>query len=363
MARMTRLQARWAITILAFAGAAVSAVAHLSAQIVEFRDYHGKQIACGSSGLFGFGAACGTQYYDSVFVGTILKVNPVSETEFSAFIAPEEVFKGFPAPEITVGTSQGACMPEMYVGDRWLFYLGKDEKKDGLILAYGSPSGPVDAKGADIARLRRLSTLEGKGLIMGKVLVADKAQEPEREPIPRPDHTVAATRLGDGKVFSTVSDANGDFDFGPLPAGQYHLNPNTVSGLWTMWFGDAMVEARGCMNYTFDLKVDGIIRGTVIQPEGTKQRTWLVGAESEGEQDVYGSSAFTDASGHFEIHDLRPGRYVIGIEIAGETSQPGLNYGVYAPGVTERSQATVVKLGEAAHRDGVEIRIPADAIP
>jgi hypothetical protein len=50
-------------------------------------------------------------------------------------ITPQEVFSGKPANPLTVQTSQAACLPEIAVGDQWLFF-SREEKGKPIVLDY-----------------------------------------------------------------------------------------------------------------------------------------------------------------------------------------------------------------------------------
>jgi hypothetical protein len=245
---------------------------------------------------------------------------------------------------MSVTTSQGICLPDLRVGDRWLFYLEKDEHADRFLVAYGSPSGPIGQEQENVDRLRRLAKLQGEGLIIGEV------DNPNGKP--RANHRVIVRRLPDGAEFVSLTNKDGKFEFPPLRAGKYDLNPNTKPGLWTMWYGETTVESNQCMNYLLDLDIDGTISGYVRTDDGKPLKFADVQAVFDGGS----SSAFTDESGHFEIHGLAPGRYLVGLHIADEDRGKA---SVYAPGVRDQSKATVIELGRAERREGIDIRIPS----
>jgi hypothetical protein len=316
-----------------------------SSQIIEERTYNGRQITCGLSGLFGFGRSCGTQNDEDVFVGTILSVKQVSEYEMDVTLRPEEVFKGAPSAPLNITTSQGICLPEIHTGDRWLFYLWREKESGNLLLTYGSGSGPVADEQEAIDRLRRLSKLQGAGLIKGLISTSDENGDWS----PRANHRVVVRRLEDNAEYTVFSDTEGRFEFPPLRAGEYDLDLNTEPGLWTEWTGKMKVEAQQCMDYSAQLQIDGTISGHVRTAEGKPPNPAQVGASSDRES----SSAFTDESGYFEIHGLAPGRYQVSI-LEGQHGEAG----VYAPGVRDKSKAVVVDLGRAEKREGVDIRIP-----
>ena len=80
----------------------------LSAEIVEIREYHGKQVMCGYSGLIGVAKACGTEEFARVFTGIVRSAVGVGDTDKLLEIIPDEVFVG-DASAVTAITDQ-ACL-------------------------------------------------------------------------------------------------------------------------------------------------------------------------------------------------------------------------------------------------------------
>jgi hypothetical protein len=147
------------IAIIVLLGA-IRAMPHASGQIVEDREYHGKKIMCVLSGLQGWGSPCGTDgNYAYIFLGSVISATQISDTEKRLQVAPQEIFLGDSASELTVTTNQGACLPEILPGDQWLFYLWRDDKTKDLLLGYGSPSKPIADAQPAITALRRLAAM------------------------------------------------------------------------------------------------------------------------------------------------------------------------------------------------------------
>src|ERR1700704_5995522 len=120
---------RWAVSIIVLAAMSVPMALRASAQMVELREYRGKEIACARSGLMGFAMPCGADGgYKYVFIGSVLSASEISDREKRLLLVPEEVFSGIVPPELTVTTNQGDCLPDIQPGDRWLFYLQSDDK-------------------------------------------------------------------------------------------------------------------------------------------------------------------------------------------------------------------------------------------
>lgn len=104
-----------------------------------------------------------SDWYAYVFVGTISAITPMRGGEKELQIVPDEIFKGDPTNPLIARTSQGACFPDLNVGDHWLFYL---RQGNPIVLDfYGNISSPVTDARQRLESLRRLETIGDNGLL------------------------------------------------------------------------------------------------------------------------------------------------------------------------------------------------------
>lgn len=333
------------------------------AQILLLQEYRGKQITCGISGLRGFGDDCGFKYYDSAFLGTIVSIRELPQDEFQLVVRPTEVFKSEVPSIVTVTTTQGACFPGFVIGEQWILALRRNEKTKDLTLDFGSPSGPASKEMDLLSRFRLLAKSNDSGLIIGEVTAPSLAETENDSSVPRANQKVLVRSIPEGTQYIAFTNGKGEFAFDPLPVGEYEITADKELGFWNGGGAPTTVEAHECRDYHIEMRMDGTISGRVILPNGDSTRTWGIDAIPLGNEDVSSGSAYTDDEGNFEIHGLSPGRYVIGIEVVGVSSRYDLNFGVFAPGVGDRNAAEVVDLRKNEKRSGVDIRIPAAAIP
>jgi hypothetical protein len=274
-------------------------------------------------------------------------------------LAVEEIFLGDPATELTARTNQGPCLPEIQPGDKWLFYLRRDEKSHELVLHYGSPSRLIGAAGKDVDRLRRLAAMHETGLVLGYLSREIREVDPDGlrwsryEAAPR--HKVILQGQPDGVEHSAFSDENGVFEFAPLKAGSYRLSTNTTPGLWAEE-GPVKVRPRSCTRFDFELKVDASISGRVRSADGLPFET-PPEVDIVAEDGSHSHSVWADESGHFEARGLEPARYLVGIGIGEEPGSPEWRNRVYYPGVRTKEQATVIRLGEGETRAIVDFPV------
>jgi hypothetical protein len=333
----------------------------VSAQMVELRDYHGKQISCVKSGLQSFEMPCGIEtWYEDIFVGSVLSVRETEGSERTLEITPEEVFYGNPSNALTVTTNQGDCFGDITPGDRWLFYLQRDDETKQLVFAYESPSGSVADREKTILLLRRLTTMTNSGVIRGYVArPVRRADLGEKWTYP-PDHKVVAKQVPDGKEYVALTDPEGDYEFEPLPAGSYDLSANTTQGLWAEE-GRVDVEPHGCSSVGFELHADGSISGRVTTASGQPAKYAFVEvAPLDGPRWAF---AAADEQGYFEVKGLEAGRYFVGIEIQDNKGDLRPRAKAYYPGVRDKDLAVVITVGPAEKRTHIDFRVPRTGNP
>jgi Carboxypeptidase regulatory-like domain len=236
--------ARLTVTVLTVA---LSGLGAASAQIIMERQVDGKAIQCVHTGLRSDLNDCGfrSDWYTYVFVGTISAIAPTDKDEESLLITPEEIFHGEPPVSVTVVTSQGACLPKLAAGDRWLFFLRQKGGNPIVLDFYGNDSRPVADAQEEIKTLRLLKTIGDFGLLRGDVVRGPDYIN--RKPIPRV--RVVATRVSDSAKFFATTDAAGHFEFQPVPVGKYELAADSIG---PMYVGDAALKVTGgsCWNVT-----------------------------------------------------------------------------------------------------------------
>jgi hypothetical protein len=335
----------------------------LEAQIVEMHGDLGSpdSYSCVVSGLKGMGSDCGTKYDEMVFTAEILSISSSPDDEFRLTLRPKTIFKGTPTLGMEILTEQRRCLPALKVGDSWLFSLYRGGKSKELIVNYGSRSGPETEESQQIDFLRRLASLDGAGVVKGRAYSEREASDEWREH-PSVNHTIVLTRAEDGRKFKTLTNQKGEFEFDPLPAGKYDLDPNTKPGIWTMWSGKFEVEPHGCTDFDLDFHVDGEISGRLVFPAGVDPSTWEVEVTPADDPGVVPASAWTDDSGRFVLRGLKAGRYIIVFEKTDMRKGPNLRVDLFAPGTANRNNAQVIELGKAPRIDGIELVVPRWAI-
>jgi hypothetical protein len=352
MVRNMRTVSKWTVVPVVF----LLAAAFSRAQIVELRDKGGKQIACVTSGLRGFGSFCGldNDFYWYIFLGTILSVEPAENDEFRLHVHVDEPFRGAPPADIEAVTNQGQCMPDLRPGDRWLVYL-RHEKERGQVLAYENDSKPLNGAEPELDLLRQMAKLEHAGLVSGEVNMPP--HHTWGTSVPVANYQILLTRKSDSRTYRAFTDEKGHFNFGPLPAGDYVMDATTRQGLWTGDEGPLEVKPHGCMRYNIDLRPNGLITGRVTTHALEPIVNILVKAVPIGGNGVENSD-WTDQHGRFTLRGVWPGQYLVGFGGDPGSSADLDKLEVAFPGVRLIDKAIPVDVGNAECRSGINIVVP-----
>ncbi|HUK31693.1 MAG TPA: carboxypeptidase-like regulatory domain-containing protein [Candidatus Acidoferrum sp.] len=320
-----------------------------------------KTVSCMHSGLWSGLNDCGVRsdWYAYVFVGSISLITSVEKDEKELQIIPEEVFHGKPATPLTVLTSQAWCLPKLATGDRWLFFLRNEESKPIVLDYYGNDSLPVAYAQEKIETLRRLENIGDFGILRGQV----RAGEPfEGKAVP--NARVIAQGETDKLQFMAYSDADGHYEFQPLPPGIYKITVDNA-GSRPPDDTDIRISRGGCWDMTLSRSPHAEISGHVHFSDGTSApnvAVIFIRANGSG----YNTS-HTDAHGDFTFGSLDPGEYVVGINLPGAPAWKYESCGgpcevppasLYFNGAVERSGALVIKLETDEKRQDIDFVIP-----
>jgi VWFA-related protein len=189
---------------------------------------------------------CGVHsgWYTHVFIGWISAITPIENDEKLVQIIPEEVFSGKPALPLTVRTSQGACLPDLVVGDRWLFYFRQEEGKPILLDYDVNDSLPAANAKEEIEILHRLKAMRDEGIVRGHVLRGELF-----DGTAVPNARIVARRKSDRREFVTRTDGEGSYEFDPLPPGEYKLTVKRI-GTFKPHSTDLELTGGACWDLT-----------------------------------------------------------------------------------------------------------------
>ena len=339
----------------------VISVISADAQIIDLREVGGKRIECMHSGLMSDLNDCGfrSDSYAYVFVGSISTIKPTDGDESIIQVMPQEIFYGDPPTPLTVLTSQGACLPTLAVGDRWLFYLRKENGKPIVLDYYGNDSHPVDGAQEEIETLRQLRAMGNFGILRGSV---ERGRFGERKAIPGAQ--VVASRKSDKATFFAATDASGHFEFAPLEPGTYKLTVDPI-GSFRPDDGAVDLKSGSCWNVTMSKSPHGRISGHVRHSDGSPApgaSVLIIDADGSGFNTIE-----SDEHGSFVSDGMTSGKYLVAInspdaprwKISGCGGVCDIPPGaLYYPWMHDRSDALVIELSEDEKRNNIDFTIP-----
>ena len=331
-----------------------------SAQIIVLHTVGDNTYTCVRTGLWSSHKDCGrrSDWYTYVFVGSITAISSVENDEKQLQIVPEEVFLGKPATSLTVLTSQAPCLPEMAIGDRWLFFL-REKKNEPLVLDYyGNDSRPVADAQQEIETLRRLQGIGDDGIVRGEV-----RQGETLDWTAVPNARVIARRETDKIQFVSATDKDGRFEFPPMPSGKYTITVDPV-GPVRLDDDEIEVSAGACWDLAISRAPHAQLAGRVLHADGSDVPNVAVVVMSA--DDSWFASSHTNERGYFTFDSLRPGEYVVGINLPGSPAWeyesgagvPPPKASLYFGGTTERLNALVIKLAADEKRDDLDFIAP-----
>ncbi len=340
----------------------LSCLGTAAAQITEIRTVGDKTVYCERSGLSSDVNDCGVRsdWYAYVFVGSISAITPMSNDEKELQIIPEEVFHGTPATPLTVLTSQGECLPKLGVGDRRLFSLREKENEPIVLDYYGNDSRSVAEAQEQIEILRRLENIGDFAILRGRVMQGTRF---EGQPVPFAH--VIANRESDDIQFVSTAGADGRYEFQPLPPGKYKITVHSAGS--TQPDDDGVELSRGsCWDLTLTRSPHARLGGHVHRSDGSSMAN--VDVIIMNADNSWFTTSQTDARGSFTFDSLKPGEYVVGINLPGAPAWEnagGAGEGVapqtaslYYGRTAVRSDALVIKLATNEKRDDLDFIAP-----
>lgn len=306
-------------------------------------------------------------YWDAstVFVGTVTfstttKVNE-SRSEFRKRLVRFHVdrsLRNIEASEVEIATGIGGgdCGYGFQLGGQYLVYayLNNDKTLETNIC---TRTRQLSDATADLEYIRGLSKATPGGTISGEVKLRG-AQGYDTWP-PVKDVTILVE--GSNKRFESKTNSEGKYSISGLPTGTYKVRIDLPEGLSTYNpESEVKVHDRGCAEQFFFVEPDTRLTGKVLDAQGMSAADVLMELVPVSREDHADPSFVkTDKEGRYEMKLLRPGRYHLGVRIAGSAGSTYVPYPqTYYPGVKDPSQATVIAIAEGQRIELNELVLP-----
>jgi hypothetical protein len=263
--------------------------------------------------------------------------------------------------EIRTGMGGGDCGYAFQQGERYVVYA--DQDKDGLLVTgICSRTAPVDGAQEDLAYLRTLPDHGQTGYVYG--VAGDVEAKGARTGIPG----AAVTLTGPGKSSRMTTGDDGSFRFDGLPPGKYSVSVAkegySLAGGIGIGAGGLEVHAGGCGYASALLAIDRRITGKLTGADGlpaANVQVELVPTRPPDRNQLPFpvAQARTGSDGTYELRNIRPGEYYLGINLA-HTPTKDMPYARYFyPGTEDAAQAGIVIVPQSAGTIAESFPIPA----
>ena len=310
----------------------------------------------------------------AVFLGTVLDISRESAPK-DGFLGTHvtfqvaEPFIGMEAygkeVEIRTGRGGGDCGYPFTAGKSYVVYVYKT--KEGLLVSsICSRTSPADGAQADLDYLRSLKKALPSSFVFGVVGNSESGfryDEGLRMRLPEGIGGATVTLTGSGTSRRLITPEDGTFHFEQLSPGKYTVSVAKEGYSLESGAKELEVHAGGCAYAWEDLVVDRRITGKVTGVDGFP----VAGIEvqlvptrptQENQLPFPVAEAKTDDTGTYEIRNLRPGEYYLGINLARTPSKEMPYTRYFYPGTEDPSHAGVVVIKRSQGSGTFDFPIP-----
>ncbi len=319
----------------------------------------------------GYGCSCAgplvpcESYWSAsaVFLGTVtlsttgvlnLSGRDVTQRVFRFHV--DKAFRGIQAKdvEVTTGFGDADCGYGFQLGGQYLVYA---YRSDANVLSTNicSRTRPASRAADDLAFIEQLPKAEPGGTIFGEV----KLQRSDQEPTPV--EAVKIVLAGKDKQYETTTDGKGNYKVSRVTPGSYRVKLELPKGT-SIHNAELEVKVadRGCARAGFWVEPDTRVTGRVVDAQGLPASDVLMELiPVESNRSGFPSYVRTDAEGRYAMKLVPPGRYLLGVRIAGSAGSTYVPFPqTYYPGVKEQAGATVISLDEGEHFEAEVLILP-----
>lgn len=301
----------------------------------------------------------------AVFVGTVINSRVIADNQNNSGFDRRVVrflvdtpFRGVDAGEVevTTGPGGGDCGFGFVQTQQYLVYAYEYEGK--LSTGICTRTRSISKAQEDLAYIRGLARSKPGVVISGQVVRYRRNQQGNLDTLPMAG--IAVTIEGQ-TLETTETDAKGQYRVEGLPAGEYVVKVSLPEGLSIRGPEQKVnVADRGCAVVGFWLEPDGRLSGRVLNPQGlpvNKAEIFISEADKERYRG-FSDAAYSDEDGKYFFQRVPPGRYLLGIRFDGMTSQQRPFPLTYYAGVSERSQAAIITIGEGLRVEKYDLIMP-----
>ncbi len=306
----------------------------------------------------------------AIFIALVTDIDlPSKDTNKSpyAYLSIEQAFKGINETKIKMwqGSGSGDCSFVFEKGERYLIYAGYSDETKQFHTNICTRSRPLAYAAEDLDYLRGLPSSNQGTRLSGTVVKYDY-EEIGSPSIPELISGVKVIAEGEnGQRFEAITNNEGFYKMVDLPSGRYKVRAEIPPYLSLTRDNQDIVEvpSKGCATADFLTRTDGRISGMLLDAQGRVMPETDVDlipfelADKVGDRRI-GRYKKTDEAGRFEFTELKPGRYLLGVNIRSEPDGDNPFRRTYFPGVSNVAEARVIVLSKGEKLKGYDLRLP-----
>ncbi|HKO46038.1 MAG TPA: carboxypeptidase-like regulatory domain-containing protein [Pyrinomonadaceae bacterium] len=303
----------------------------------------------------------------AVFLGTVTYTTTSSsnreEHDFYSRVfrfTVDKAFRGVEAKEVEVltGSGGGDCGYGFQLGGQYVVYAYRD-KANRLVTSICSRTRPSSEADTDLSYFKDLSKLEPGGTIFGEIKLQRRNDTNWIDATPLKG--VKLLLVGRGRDYETLTDEKGKYKVSGVQAGTYRVRVSLPEGTSVHREEQAVeVSGKGCAQASFWLEPDTRVTGKVLDSAGLPAADVLMELIPIGNNTrAFGMYVRSDSEGRYEMKLVAPGRYLLGVRIAGSAGATYVPFPqTFYPGVSEKSEATIITLSEGQQFEANDLILP-----
>jgi hypothetical protein len=288
----------------------------------------------------------------AVFVGRVASVDR-ARVEFEV----EQPVVGVNPGQITIGNGPGNCGLGFRAGERYVVYAHRNPSSGELFTGMCTRTRPLSDPHtrADLAHFDRLQKGVRTDNVLNGVVIDATADLADRtgswRGIPR---VVVTASPESGTPRRTTTREDGTYQFTGLTSGRFRITAATPVGYEAHEpFVVAMTETNQCVERDIPLRIDGRVRGQLLDEGGRPLRSVALHLADAGAAKNEASvlptlTTTTNEAGAFEFRHVGPGRYVVGVGLQEGVRAGKISRRRFYGGTGDAASATIVDVGKAA---------------
>jgi hypothetical protein len=270
----------------------------------------------------------------------------------------DRAIRGVEGTTVAVRTGHGGgdCGFDFKEGRSYLVYAYRH--RDGWLTAsICSRTRLLSDAAEDLAFFAALPASAPGGRVSGTIKHWESDAAARRTVEYGPVADVQVLVRGSGGTFSAMTDAAGKYSVAGIPVGAYEIEVLPPANFSTRYLQRKIEikDTRACQEEDFALHFDGRIQGTLVDTSGKTvagiRIDVMPAARPLEPPSVHPPNPVSDAAGRFELVDIPPGQYLVGVGLRPSMDAEIAFPPTYYPGTPELSAARVIEVGPGTHVD------------